>query len=252
MCPSTTTIIPSTPCLTYTTGGNANGATCIFPFLYEGTARYQCIDTNNGGVLWCGTTPSYDRDRIWGNCAGWCLYEFFRFWWWMLGMHLGDISDATFKLLLFSFKNYHFYNLSDFFSLQNACTEAVCSTTQSRAQVGISSTQASQNCVIYTTGGSANGAPCRFPFKFNGVLYYTCITLDNDGQEWCATVYDYDAIKSWGNCAGTSMFAPLTTGKTVDTSHVAPSGSRVSTLTHNDFACHLFASRMPTVHLTCY
>lgn len=29
---STTGLPPSTPCTTYTTGGNANGATCIFPF----------------------------------------------------------------------------------------------------------------------------------------------------------------------------------------------------------------------------
>ncbi len=50
-----------------TTGGNANGAICAFPFTYNGLAYSACIPDPNRGD-WCGTTPNYDRDLQWGIC----------------------------------------------------------------------------------------------------------------------------------------------------------------------------------------
>jgi hypothetical protein len=66
----TTTTGGSTPCATFTTAGNANGAMCIFPFVYKGAAYYECITTANNGVLWCATTINYDLTPTWGNCQG--------------------------------------------------------------------------------------------------------------------------------------------------------------------------------------
>ena len=60
----------STPCATFTSGGNGNGAMCVFPFTYQSVAYYQCITTGNNGQLWCATTPNYDIDGLWGNCQG--------------------------------------------------------------------------------------------------------------------------------------------------------------------------------------
>jgi len=51
-----------------TTDGNANGACCVFPFIYQGTTYNSCIGTNNGGTQWCATTANYDTDTKWGNC----------------------------------------------------------------------------------------------------------------------------------------------------------------------------------------
>ena len=64
----------TTPCATFTTGGNANGAMCTFPFTYKSVTYYQCISIDND-QLWCATTANYDRDQDWGNCHGRFLYS---------------------------------------------------------------------------------------------------------------------------------------------------------------------------------
>ena len=60
---------PTTPCLTYTTGGNGGGAFCKFPFIYKGRTYYECTIADNP-KLWCATTDNYDIDELWGRCAG--------------------------------------------------------------------------------------------------------------------------------------------------------------------------------------
>lgn len=71
--PPTTTIVTTsagtTPCATFTTGGNANGAMCVFPFTYLEVTYYECTAQNNPDP-WCATTADYTRDKQWGNCAG--------------------------------------------------------------------------------------------------------------------------------------------------------------------------------------
>ena len=64
-----TTPEPTTPCLTYTVAGNANGAFCQFPFRYKGVTYYQCTRIDNQRD-WCATTANYDIDKLWGVCAG--------------------------------------------------------------------------------------------------------------------------------------------------------------------------------------
>jgi len=59
----------STPCSTFTNGGTANGAMCVFPFTYQGQAYYECI-LQNAQALWCSTSQSYDADLLWGYCSG--------------------------------------------------------------------------------------------------------------------------------------------------------------------------------------
>ncbi len=58
---------------------------------------------------------------------------------------------------------------------------------------------------VTTTGGSTSSDPCVFPFKYNGKLYYECITLDKN-TPWCATTSDYDRDGKWGNCVGIKCF----------------------------------------------
>ena len=83
-------------------------------------------------------------------------------------------------------------------------TASSCETTTlSKAQIAVSSTPAAIPCKTYATGGTANGAPCRFPFKYLQQEYNGCITFNNNGSEWCSTVSNYDLMQSWGNCAGT-------------------------------------------------
>lgn len=73
---------------------------------------------------------------------------------------------------------------------------------------------------IYTLGGNAFGAPCVFPFKFNGKWHAECIPRSDDaGSFWCATSSDFDKDQLFGNCpvkgnlfiktSGNQQFHPL-------------------------------------------
>ncbi|KAF4023228.1 hypothetical protein G4228_015619 [Cervus hanglu yarkandensis] len=53
----------------YTLRGNANGATCAFPFKFENKWYGECTTAGRSdGWLWCGTTTDYDTDRLFGYC----------------------------------------------------------------------------------------------------------------------------------------------------------------------------------------
>ena len=57
-------------CYIPTTGGNADGASCVFPFVYRGNTYQECTTINNQNTLWCSITTFYDVDKRWGNCLG--------------------------------------------------------------------------------------------------------------------------------------------------------------------------------------
>lgn len=49
--------------------GNAQGASCHFPFVFEGKSYSSCTaDGRTDGLTWCATTASYDQDRLYGFC----------------------------------------------------------------------------------------------------------------------------------------------------------------------------------------
>lgn len=58
--------------------------------------------------------------------------------------------------------------------------------------------------VLFTLGGNAEGAACKFPFTFQGEKYEGCTTSGrDDGYRWCATTDNYDVDKSFGFCPET-------------------------------------------------
>uniref|UniRef100_A0AAQ5YHD5 72 kDa type IV collagenase n=1 Tax=Amphiprion ocellaris TaxID=80972 RepID=A0AAQ5YHD5_AMPOC len=60
--------------------------------------------------------------------------------------------------------------------------------------------------LLFTLGGNAEGAPCKFPFTFQGEKYDGCTTQGrDDGYRWCATTEDYDRDKTYGFCPETAM-----------------------------------------------
>lgn len=60
--------------------------------------------------------------------------------------------------------------------------------------------------LLFTLGGNAEGAPCKFPFTFQGEKYDGCTTQGrDDGYRWCATTEDYDSDKTYGFCPETAM-----------------------------------------------
>lgn len=63
------------------------------------------------------------------------------------------------------------------------------------------------SAVLFTMGGNADGAPCKFPFTFQGDKYDSCTTQGrDDGYRWCATTEDYDRDKTYGFCPETGRW----------------------------------------------
>ncbi|KFV80640.1 Macrophage mannose receptor 1, partial [Struthio camelus australis] len=54
---------------TFTLGGNAFGAPCVFPFKLNGKWYAECIPrSDDAGTLWCATSSDFDKDQLFGNC----------------------------------------------------------------------------------------------------------------------------------------------------------------------------------------
>uniref|UniRef100_A0A8C3N5U2 Uncharacterized protein n=1 Tax=Geospiza parvula TaxID=87175 RepID=A0A8C3N5U2_GEOPR len=54
---------------TFTLLGNAFGAPCVFPFMYQQQWWAECTATGRAdGRLWCSTTADYDTDQRYGFC----------------------------------------------------------------------------------------------------------------------------------------------------------------------------------------
>ncbi|KAI3357388.1 hypothetical protein L3Q82_015820, partial [Scortum barcoo] len=52
-----------------TFGGNADGAPCVFPFIFQGEEYDSCTtEGRTDGYRWCATTGSYDNDQKYGFC----------------------------------------------------------------------------------------------------------------------------------------------------------------------------------------
>lgn len=69
---STTTMRPG--CYVPTVDGNANGAICVLPFIYQGMVYYECTLVDRE-FRWCSTTANYDADELWGYCEGMSLQK---------------------------------------------------------------------------------------------------------------------------------------------------------------------------------
>ncbi|KAM6925101.1 matrix metalloproteinase-9 [Xenentodon cancila] len=55
--------------LLYTFGGNADGAKCIFPFVFLDKEYNSCTtEGRSDGYRWCATTGNFDKDKKYGFC----------------------------------------------------------------------------------------------------------------------------------------------------------------------------------------
>lgn len=53
----------------YTFGGNADGAECVFPFVFLDKEYDSCTtEGRSDGYRWCATTDNFDRDIKYGFC----------------------------------------------------------------------------------------------------------------------------------------------------------------------------------------
>ncbi|XP_009084563.3 macrophage mannose receptor 1-like isoform X1 [Serinus canaria] len=64
----------------------------------------------------------------------------------------------------------------------------------------------------FTLLGNAFGAPCVFPFRYQGQWWVECTAMGRtDGWLWCATTADYDADQRYGFCPSADIDSTWTT-----------------------------------------
>uniref|UniRef100_A0A8B9EME4 Matrix metallopeptidase 9 n=1 Tax=Anser cygnoides TaxID=8845 RepID=A0A8B9EME4_ANSCY len=173
--------------------GNANGASCHFPFVFEGRSYSRCItEGRTDGMPWCATTASYDADKTYGFCPSELLYT------------NGGNSDGSPCVFPFIF---------DGTSYDTCTTDGRsdgyrwCATTANFDQDKKYGFCPNRDTAVI--GGNSQGDPCVFPFTFLGQSYSACTSQGRqDGKLWCATTSNYDTDKKWGFCPdrGYSIF----------------------------------------------
>ncbi|XP_078594334.1 uncharacterized protein LOC144872098 isoform X1 [Branchiostoma floridae x Branchiostoma japonicum] len=202
---------------------------CVIPFSYNGVVYYGCT-TLNADYAWCSLTEEYFGQ--WKMCTGEDLKSQQlettpepkttlpdttipttaqpetdspkKFKAKVISTYGGTARQAPCALpFLYKGKTYHSCTTDNYGTLW-------CSTTQQyRGSWG--------NCLlpvkktVFTTGGSAGGAPCALPFVYKGKMYTSC-TSDHWSQPWCSTTTHYRGM--WGRCLPESTTQPPTHSKT--------------------------------------
>ncbi|XP_067324433.1 matrix metalloproteinase-9 [Anolis sagrei] len=173
--------------------GNAKGANCRFPFVFEGKSYSSCTtDGRSDGLSWCATTADYDKDKTYGFCPSELLFTY------------GGNGDGEKCVFPFTF---------DGKSYDSCTTEGRsdgyrwCATTGNFDRDKKYGFCPNRDTAV--VGGNSQGEPCAFPFTFLGKSYSSCTSEGReDGRLWCATTSNYDADKKWGLCPdqGYSLF----------------------------------------------
>uniref|UniRef100_A0AAX7U9W6 Matrix metalloproteinase-9 n=1 Tax=Astatotilapia calliptera TaxID=8154 RepID=A0AAX7U9W6_ASTCA len=173
--------------------GNANGATCHFPFSFEGKSYSTCTTQGRTDNLpWCSTTADYDKDKKYGFCPSELLYTFD-------GNAGGAPCVFPFTFLGEEYDSCTTEGRSDGYRW--------CATTGNFDQDKKYGFCPSRDIAVI--GGNSEGDPCHFPFVFLGKEYHSCTSEGRgDGKLWCSTTDSYDDDQKWGFCPdqGYSLF----------------------------------------------
>ncbi|XP_043836209.1 matrix metalloproteinase-9 [Dromiciops gliroides] len=173
--------------------GNAKGAPCHFPFIFEGRSYSSCTtEGRSDGLPWCSTTANYDTDNLYGFCPSELLYT------------LDGNANGEPCVFPFTFEGRSY----------TACTTdgrsdgyRWCATTANYDQDKTYGFCPNRDTAV--TGGNSQGEPCVFPFTFLNREYSACTSEGRtDGHLWCATTDDFDRDRKWGFCQdrGYSLF----------------------------------------------
>ena len=173
-----------------TTGGNAAGAPCVFPFLYGGITYNECITKDaKWDQPWCAVTSNYDAQRLWAFCIVKIKATKTR-------RGTGGRQACAFP---FTYNGATYDECVGVNHPYNAPGKIPwCSYSTSTATLW-------GECTRYPVIKTTAGANCVFPFLYRNRLFEGCITAWNNGQGWCSTTANYDQDRQWGNCVVTTL-----------------------------------------------
>ncbi|XP_039605440.1 epididymal sperm-binding protein 1-like [Polypterus senegalus] len=163
-------------------GGNAVGASCVFPFIYKGQTYNSCTMTDYSS-LWCATTSNYDKDFLWTTCSS--------------VPAVTEKQKAAYCVFPFIYKG-HTYNsctMTDYSSLW-------CATTSNYDKDFQWTTCSS----VPDIDKKAKASSCVFPFIYKGQTYHSC-TMTDSSSLWCATTSNYDKDGRLTTCSITGIEA---------------------------------------------
>jgi len=164
-----------------TVGGTAAGAPCNFPYVYKGITYNECTTKNGKGRPWCCVTPNFATSRLWSWCVLQVPATSTRRG---TGGRRGCATSYTYKG-----KSYTKCTGKDHPKDKPGKTPW-CFNPGGKLW---------GECVRYPDIKTTDGQSCVFPFKYQNGLYEGC-TMKNHNQGWCATSFDYDISRQWGNC----------------------------------------------------
>jgi hypothetical protein len=178
-----------------TYGGNAHGASCVFPFTYDGVQYYGCTSVGQD-PLWCAT--ELGEPYRWGYCdcpsSGQDTIH--------AQLKVSSTCNGTAKgsacVFPFMYKGMVFTGCT---TIESDDNRKWCGTKTgevlSHGQWGYCECEKKE---VSTCGGTANGEACVFPFTYEGVEYDDCTMVEHD-QPWCLTRPGlFDGHDKWGNC----------------------------------------------------
>ncbi|XP_065845900.1 epididymal sperm-binding protein 1-like [Oscarella lobularis] len=159
---------------------------CVFPFIYQGQEFHGCI-TLQHNQPWCATAGGvYESHQKWGNCE--CVS----------GEELSITTCAGSKCVFpFTYNGREWHNCTSDNHDQPWCSIAPGNYEVHQKYGNCLCQEEDNSGKTRTCGGTANGAPCTFPFTYHGKVYHACTTYDAEKPDlpWCMT----DGSK-WGNC----------------------------------------------------
>ncbi|XP_053359772.1 matrix metalloproteinase-9-like [Clarias gariepinus] len=177
--------------LLFTYDGNSHGQPCVFPFVFNGKTYTSCTtEGRDDGYRWCATTANFDKDKKYGFCPNRDTAV------------IGGNSEGEPCHFPFTFLGKTYTSCTSEGRSDGKLWCAKTSSYDKDNKWGFCLDKA-----IKTYYGNAEGAMCKFPFRFEGKSYSTCTTEGReDGLPWCATTADFDEDGKYGFCPSELLF----------------------------------------------
>ncbi|CAB4059020.1 MMP9 [Lepeophtheirus salmonis] len=184
-----------------------SGSSCVFPFTYSGTTYTSCTTVDYGTTLWCATSVTGSGEvNNYGDCSTSCPVE--------STVSKAGCPTTGSRPCVFPF-TYNGVEYSTCTTVDFGST-SWCAVAVSSSDVVTSYGICSSSCPrikhwLHQHVVQTDGRGCKFPFKYGGVTYSDCTTIDNSGTPWCSTSVNAATLEviNYGTCNSNCLVDPV-------------------------------------------